>query len=124
MSEAFKQIIFSAEDVKKLIDSSLDPYVNKCRLCNQEVPKNLVYIIDHLRHHDKPEIYEWITCPECNGEKFCDYADGEDSRRGACDVCNPHGDEGDEDRAYDEYKDAQAEAHFEELEHKNAEGSQ
>jgi len=49
-------------------------------------------------------------CSECGGEKYIDVVfNGDDSRKEACEKCNLGGDEPDEDRAYDEMKDAEAE---------------
>lgn len=122
MSESFSEKIFKAPELEKLLDTKSHPYKNICRVCNEEIPKSVIQNVAHLRNH-KHEVYEFIECDSCGGEKFCDYAEGEDSIRGACETCNPFGDEPDEDRAYDEYKDAQAEAHFEELEKETKEAT-
>ena len=48
------------------------------------------------------------VCQECNGEGFVEYAMGvDDSILSGCERCNPDG--GDLDRAYDEWRDRQAE---------------
>lgn len=124
MSDAFIHIVFTAQDLEALLETRSSPTDNKCRVCDKMIPKSLMGNVAHLRTHTKPELYEWIECPECGGDKFIDVADGEDSKQIACEVCNPHGDEEDPDRAYDAMKDDEAEEYFEMLEHENAEGSQ
>jgi len=46
------------------------------------------------------------TCPECDGERFCDYGRGEDESIEGCQVCND-GDDGEDPDAYDRWRDEQ-----------------
>ena len=46
-------------------------------------------------------------CPECDGERYCDYGRGEDESIEGCQVCNEEGDTGDDDDAYDRWRDDQ-----------------
>ena len=88
----------------------------QCQICGELIPVESLAMTKHLEKHEAPELCEQIPCPECNGEKRLDYVDPHDPAstiNKACEVCNPHGDEPDEDADYESFKDAQIEAELE-----------